>query len=566
MEKRYTIHRLLLAVFVLIACGLGACDPELEAIGEDPYAGGRDPLGIALASQAPSPASAYPGEEVTFVAKGVLAWANPEQDHYDFEFYIADEQAEIKTATDTTITVIVPQSVSSGITHILLQGQVFFGPNLSVLGNVSRDREWGLKTGTNGPIYNFLEHNTQSRSYYLLGGFSTVEGQDRSRIAYVSNRGVLTDMRSSMYYVRYPLRQFNVGGGIGGAGVIGGVETVSSMDYFDNGQMLLSGTFIQYESWTDAWSSRYTPVNNIVILNSNLTMDTEEVTVRAWGGSTNTTKTVSRFNGGTLQPILRSFVTSEGKVIAVGNILTYAQADYSQSTIIENIYNYVPVASVIRMERNGNLDNTYRAGDLTGGNNIRDAYMDGEDGVVVVGEFTEFDGVSANRIVRLGDNGTVDQSYMANIGSGANGAISMVRYNETLGKAVIVGNFTMFNGQPRQGIAVLNEDGSLDETFVPRTVAGGGINFGALLNTGKVVISGTFNRYDGVARPGFLILDDDGASTQRFNVPGAFVGQLYQVKETLTTTGRNGLLLMGNFSRFNGELVNNIVMAEIDFN
>src|SRR5690606_25584283 len=109
------------------------------------------------------------------------------------------------------------------------------------------------------------------------------------------------------------------------------------------------------------------------------------------------------------------------------------------------------------------------------------------------------------------------------------------------------------------------DDGTLDETFVPREIVGGRINFASILQSGKIVVSGTFQRYDGVARPGFLILDADGRSTQRFNVPGVFVGQLYQAVETLTTTGRNGLLVMGNFSRFNGQRMNNVVMVEVDF-
>src|SRR5690606_1553357 len=127
--KRLQIRRLFLSLLSLASCGFLACDPEIEAIGDDPYQGGRAPLGIALRNQAPSPEAAYPGEEVTFKAKGVLAWANPEVNHYDFEFFIADEKVEIKSATDTSITVIVPANVSSGITHILLQGQVFYGPN-----------------------------------------------------------------------------------------------------------------------------------------------------------------------------------------------------------------------------------------------------------------------------------------------------------------------------------------------------------------------------------------------------------------------------------------------------
>src|SRR5690606_20634011 len=451
-----------------------------------------------------------------------------------------------------------------GTTHILLKGQVFYGPNFNILGNVRRDREWGLKTGADGPIFNYLEHNAQARSYYLLGGFTTVEEQPRTKLAYVSDRGALADQATSRYNVWRPLPL--VAGGTAGGGIFNrNQETLSSMTYFSNGQILLSGAFSAYEATSDWNSSSYAQLNNITILNNNLMLDTMVVQAIVAGGSGVTTKIVPRFNGGTLQPIIRSFITQDGKIIAVGNISTYAQADYSLSTSLENVYKYQNVASVIRLARTGELDPAYRSGNQSGAVTITDAYMDKDDKVVVVGEFTSFDGQPANRVVRLEADGNVDQTYINNIGTGANGAINMVRYNEDLGKAVVVGNFTTFNGQPRQGVAVLHEDGTLDEAFVPREITGGLVNFACILNSGKVVISGTFQRYDGVARPGFLILDDDGTSTQRFNVPGAFVGQLYQAEETLTTTGRNGLLLMGNFSRFNGEQVNNIVMLEVDF-
>jgi hypothetical protein len=272
-----------------------------------------------------------------------------------------------------------------------------------------------------------------------------------------------------------------------------------------------------------------------------------------------------RFNGGTLQPILRSFVTSDNKVIAVGNFRTYARANYAASNPNENVYDYKPVASVIRMEKNGALDESFRGGSFVGASGITDAYLDQEDGVVIVGNFTSFDGVAANHIARLDQTGKIDSKFMGNIGSGANGNIAMIRYNKQLGKSVIVGDFTQFNGKPCSGVAILNRDGNVDATFIPRSMEGGRVNFASILNSGKIAISGTFKRYDQIARPGFLILDNTGQATQRFNVPGEFNGQIYQIVETQTTTGSNGLLIMGNFTRFNGDRINNIVMLEIDF-
>src|SRR5690606_11348196 len=88
-------------------------------------------------------------------------------------------------------------------------------------------------------------------------------------------------------------------------------ETLSAMSYFSDGQILLSGTFNGYEVTSTDNSSTYAEVNNITILNNNLTLDTMVVQVVPWGGSTETTRPVPRFNGGTLQPIIRSFVTQD---------------------------------------------------------------------------------------------------------------------------------------------------------------------------------------------------------------------------------------------------------------
>src|SRR5690606_29475336 len=136
-------------------------------------------------------------------------------------------------------------------------------------------------------------------------------------LAYVSDRGALADLASTRYNVRRPLRA--IIGGPGGGIFNRNTETLSSMSYFSNGQVLLSGAFSAYEATSSGNSSTYTELNNITILNNNLTLDTMMVPVLSFGGSI-TTKAVPRFNGGTLQPIVRSFATKDGKILAIGNI------------------------------------------------------------------------------------------------------------------------------------------------------------------------------------------------------------------------------------------------------
>ena len=95
-----------------------------------PYAGGKEALGVAFVGDYADPESGAPGTEVTFGVKGLKAYENK------FTFYINEEEAEIVTLTDSTITVIVPELVSSGGASVRLEGQVFFGPRFEVEGNV----------------------------------------------------------------------------------------------------------------------------------------------------------------------------------------------------------------------------------------------------------------------------------------------------------------------------------------------------------------------------------------------------------------------------------------------
>src|SRR5690554_2142540 len=98
-------HRLHILVIAAIWFGLSVlfagCDAD-DNIGDDPYGGGKEPLGIRLLTDLPIPDRAYPGELVTFKAEGLERWIDNEVGRYDFSFYISNEQAEIISATDTT--------------------------------------------------------------------------------------------------------------------------------------------------------------------------------------------------------------------------------------------------------------------------------------------------------------------------------------------------------------------------------------------------------------------------------------------------------------------------------
>lgn len=554
-----------------VVFSFAGCNSDEEIEGGDPYAGGKEPYGIRLLIDAPSPDRAYPGELVTYKAKGLSKWFNQEGKP-DFSFFIADEKAEIMAATDTTVTIKVPESLSSGIAHILLNEQIFYGPKLTVLGNVSVDKGYVVQKRIPGAIYNYLEHCSQKDHYHLVGDFMPIKDDDNKIrcIAWVDNKGNVAGGWNGNYYkidsrMGIGLDLKNPNSGEGGSYSY----YAKSISYFNNDKsgsnpnVLISGKFTKY--WP-VEREQAISVNNMMKVDHGIGMMFDNKQLPSIKNGRLTSTRIARFNGGTKEAPVATFITSDDKVIAVGNITQYCRIDLDRSYAEELAYEFTPVRTVLRMDNLGTLDADYRKDKVGVNGVIQDAYMDENEGVVMVGSINSFDGQSVNNIVRIDKDGNIDEQFLQNIGTGANGTITKIRYNKTRKKAMLVGMFTEFNGTLCSGVVMLNADGTVDDTFRLRKMEGGTANFATILNDHDyVVMSGTFTKYDGVARQGFLILTMEGEAMQKFNVPGLFLGELNQVIETKTSTNDNGLLLMGDFYRFNGERVDNIVKIEVDF-
>lgn len=569
---------ILLLSMVSLVIALASCESLDDSIGSDPYGGGKQPLGIKLLSDAPTPASGVPGDTIMFKAAGLLQWCDPASGCYDFTMYMGEEPAEIVTATDTTLFVKVPQELSTGITYLVLQNQVFYGPTFTVDGNLSIDKEFGLyknKTQFSGTIYDAVESNQKSQggTFYLVGDLKcSVEKNICRSIALLDANGNITTQRNSYFNT---LR-----GSVYSLLDAGSMPYARSISLLKDNRMLISGNLsnmylpLSKDQMKITDTNNYLYINNMALLSTDACLDSlQMVFSESYNGSKNILVPVPSFNGGFKQEVLKSFAThaasvDEQKVIAIGNFTQYATIAYDNSYASSNEV-ISRVGCVCRLNLDGSIDASYRpVATHTGANgSIVDAYVDEDNGVVLIGNFTTFDGVAANGVVRLDANGNVDTQYMANVGSGFNGSVTKVRYNEATHSAIFVGRFTEVGGFATQYIAKIGKDGQVDSNFKVSGFEGGVPTFGCIVSkqSPKVVVAGTFNVFKGVHRRGFLVLDMDGNVTQKFNVPGAFEGEIYQVKETVTSLGEYGLLLLGNFDKFNGEVVNNAIMLQADF-
>jgi hypothetical protein len=118
----------------------------------------------------------------------------------------------------------------------------------------------------------------------------------------------------------------------------------------------------------------------------------------------------------------------------------------------------------------GTLDLTFNPGDLgfrhgDGFQNTVFAVVEQPDGKVLVGgDFTTYSDLTVGRLIRLNADGTPDAGF--NIGSGASGRVWSITLLQD-GRILLAGSFQSINGVPRNRVAMLLPDGSLDASFDP---------------------------------------------------------------------------------------------------
>jgi len=146
--------------------------------------------------------------------------------------------------------------------------------------------------------------------------------------------------------------------------------------------------------------------------------------------------------------------------------------------------------------------------------------------ILIGGNFTSYNGVSVNRIVRLNSNGSIDPSF--NVGTGASWDVKSIVLQPD-GKILVGGWFTSFNSVNKRGVVRLNSDGSVDMTF---NSTGQGTNADVevcvLQSDGKILVGGWFTTYNGTTRNRILRLNSDGSLDLTFGCvsPNAVVNTI----------------------------------------
>src|SRR5690606_1017833 len=509
----------------------------------EPYGEGKEPLGIKIdASQVPVPERGLPGTEVTFKVSGLIPYKD------ELIFRISGEDAEVLQVTDNDIKVKVPPFASTGVVSISVGEVVVFGPRFTVTGKVQIDPTFQAIRGANGTVSNVLF--TQDGKQIFVGGFTNYD-----------NKGIIRPINRIVR--TFPDGTYDASLRIGN-GANGFLSAIVQL----NNKFYIGGAFGGYGQRTDN-------ISNMTMLNNNGTIDTMGVQTYRRPDQADTTKYFPTFNGG-FNSSVDNIYEQDGKLLVTGNFRYYITRTYDKPNRLEVrdtvILDSTEVRQIARLNLDGTLDKTYRFNEGSNsspaaGNGFIDTYFHSEgefeNKLVVFGSFSTFDGANKRYLTRLNADGTIDETFNAG-GTGPDYLVTSASYNPTTKKYLVTGSFRTYNGVSSEQMVLLNEDGSIDESFKPKTIRGGYVNTARQLSDGKIVAAGSFKTYGGVYRDGFMILESNGELASGYNATGTFSGTIYEIIETQSEDGRRALLLMGVFWQFDGLPANNVIRVILE--
>lgn len=260
------------------------------------------------------------------------------------------------------------------------------------------------------------------------------------------------------------------------------------------------------------------------------------------------------------------------KILNNGKIAVYGDFD---------LYQGITTNKLAILNPNGSLDTSFNVGlgpdDVDRYNGSSSMICEQSDGkLIVVGNFTTFNGVSKKNIVRLNLDGTIDTSF--NVGTATNGYIACVKIQSD-GKILCGGEFTQFNGQNYASMVRLNSNGTIDTSFNI------GLGFKSIINSftedgiiksidiqsdNKIIVGGKFLKFNNVTKINLVRLNANGSLDTSFNI-GIGAGSNIsdntnngQICKLICESSTNKIYITGTISSFNGNTCINLLRLNND--
>lgn len=214
-----------------------------------------------------------------------------------------------------------------------------------------------------------------------------------------------------------------------------------------------------------------------------------------------------------------------------------------------------------RLNINGSIDNTFNIGNgfyrVSGlYSKISNILIDENNKILIGGRYDKFNNTSTQGITRLNEDGSIDTTFNQNeLGFNIDSSfetVTLIKIQKD-GKILVTGNFSNYNNTSVNKLVRLKNDGKLDNNFIPRIFSK--INSIAIQNDDKIIIGGEFISVNSETKNKICRLNSDGTNDNIFNVLDGFDNNV----NDLFITESNKVLVSGIFTTYQGNSVKKVI-------
>lgn len=421
-------------------------------------------------------------------------------------------------------------------------------------------------SGTSGLVVNCLFRQNDGK-FMAAGVFETFNGTDNPSVVRLMPDGSVDNTFHSLFDVdEDPLHPDN--------------DIVNALAVQTDGKIILGGGFSKYNAvnynglvrlqadgtpdpgfisgaanGTVIYSVAILPGGKIMISGNFSTYggyNTQGMARLFADGSVDTTFTAHA--GGSVPTVKAFAVLPDDKILAAGCFYSWSGSARP---------------GIVRMYDNGSVDLDFdpgtgaEVGDLTLLGNLVNAIQLLPDGkYLIAGAFTSYDGVPANNIERITDNGSPDMGF--NVGTGPARALTYSTTSVSLcllvlgdGSLLVGGNFTAFDGKICSHIMHLNSDGSAFAGYLDDAGFDNTVNKTFPQSDGSIFVVGKFTRYNDALARGIERIWPDGSIDTAFHADFGLNDVYEQISDLIVLPGGK-IMVSGEFDSVNNIPIHNI--------
>lgn len=202
---------------------------------------------------------------------------------------------------------------------------------------------------------------------------------------------------------------------------------------------------------------------------------------------------------------------------------------------------------IVRLNADGTLDSTFQVEPIQNqGSYYVSVYgiaPQSEGKTIINGYFNQVGTNGVPGIARLNSDGSFDPTFHPSFTMGTNlGVVSTVLVQPG-GKIVVLGDFDAVDGEAYRGLARLNQDGSVDPTFINNTNLTLYFGIFDVQDDGKILVGSSL---------GLMRLTADGAIDYRFN-PGLGISGTNRYLISARSQKGGDLFIFGNFDKYDDQ-------------